>query len=925
MDSHSPKNATGRHCETNPHSWPDLLVLVRFCLMTFLARLAVLPRVILTGLFLVLLLLFSAGGDTLAQGGDPPPPLTVQVAEVVDQAFPEINTYLTVLNENGLPVVGLDESNFRVESAGVEIPPESVSVTSDTSQGLALVLALDLSHNRAADLDQVKAAADNLVEMLGVRDSLAILVFHDDVEEVYRGSAADTEALKQIIAEQQLQGQRTAFFEVMRIGVETLTDANTFSQSRKAVVILTNIGNNIDNVGAAEAQQLARSNQTPVHIVGFGDRAKVAELKSLARETNGQAFNLVSADDLPVTLQRLGVLLRQGYRLTFEAGVQPDSESQHPFSIAVTGPRGAQGQAEAEFSVPRGPITVELEGIRDLERGETLIVSAAVSAPAPVQIVSYNLNNQVAVPKTLAPYQFVWDSSSATPGRQTLTVEVIDKAGNFYSAPQPVEFQVTEPIEVVINTAQVYIGNTFTVEALIDERVAAVDRVELRLGSQVIDQAQTSPYQLSFGPGDPNYPTSDERDIFTVHIIDGQGQEIGQGKASVEFVSAPPAAPPPPPPAWEQVWLLLLAYIAIPLLLFLWWMVSRSQRLRPVSQHFNIRNSGNVPGSFQLSVYQIDTQRRRTLPLEFMFKAARLVEEQITQVFYSDQEAPAAAAAAGQPVIAVTQPSGAPVSQPAASPQPGSAKGAKKSATKAKAGAQASGDILNTLAALPVVGRIFRGPAQMARAGQTQAAAMGRAPAQALRPVKRLAGKMPAGSQKSVPGAAASGPPAPGGATAAQPQPQPQRGTDADRRPTQVVGIPVVTQTEETAAPSPMPVQQVRSVSEPRLQEITSPWDTSPIFETGAIEPGELFHVELQIKPTRKPFFGSHLKYRISSVATAHPEQAREADREVRIRGMFWQFNGWIAAPLLALWALFNIVILAMMIYWLYATYLVVT
>jgi hypothetical protein len=83
--------------------------------------------------------------------------LVVTATQVYSQDFPQVTAYVTVSDENGLPLVGLTEANFSILEDGNPVPTASIAVESDTSQDLGLVLALDLSTPKES-LDQIQEA-----------------------------------------------------------------------------------------------------------------------------------------------------------------------------------------------------------------------------------------------------------------------------------------------------------------------------------------------------------------------------------------------------------------------------------------------------------------------------------------------------------------------------------------------------------------------------------------------------------------------------------------------------------------------------------------------------------------------------------------------------------------------------------------------
>jgi hypothetical protein len=105
---------------------------------------------------------------------------SVVITGVDSGNFPTITAYLTVSGANGLPLVGLTADNFTVKEDGRSVSARTITLASDTSQQLSLVLAVDVSVNEA-DLANVQAATIDFVNSLGPNDQVALVTYFDAV------------------------------------------------------------------------------------------------------------------------------------------------------------------------------------------------------------------------------------------------------------------------------------------------------------------------------------------------------------------------------------------------------------------------------------------------------------------------------------------------------------------------------------------------------------------------------------------------------------------------------------------------------------------------------------------------------------------------------------------------------------------------
>ena len=114
----------------------------------------------------------------------------VTVVGVDDQAFPSVSLFLDVVDSTGAPVSGLAQANFAIQEGGQAASVQSV--TADSSQPLALLLALDRSTDTAT-WAAVQAAAATIISGLNANDQVAITTIFEEVQSV-QGFTADKEA-----------------------------------------------------------------------------------------------------------------------------------------------------------------------------------------------------------------------------------------------------------------------------------------------------------------------------------------------------------------------------------------------------------------------------------------------------------------------------------------------------------------------------------------------------------------------------------------------------------------------------------------------------------------------------------------------------------------------------------------------------------
>jgi VWFA-related protein len=484
----------------------------------------------------VTLLVFGLGLGlalgALAQGEG----VTVTLTRVESEAFPWVTAYVTVMDRNGLPVIGLTETDFQVFENGAPIPTASVAVESDTSEALRLVLALDLSTPETS-LKQVREAAQSFLDMLlGPQDKAAILAFDRQVEMI-QGFTNDKTALKAALDALTDQHNYTALNEAV---FEAADMVSQFPSGRKVVVVLTDIENNIGTLSADEAIGKAQEVGVPVHVIGFGSKIKQPEaLHEIARLTGGQSYVLSSSDEVPDRLQTLGVLLRQGYKLAFQSTLGADG-TEYDLSIRLIY-QGEKAEAASHFVATPGEVTVipSIDAAPVLahataERTVGGIVNLTAQATAPASIVSveYLLDGQSLVKVADPPYSFDWNSADIAPGAHVLTVKAVDSAGNQGQAELPLTVVLPVAVKVSPLPDIVALGETLTIEAQV-ESPGDLTSIEFLLDGQPMAQTAQSRYTFDWR----SVAVEPGAHTLTVRATDAAGHTA---QAETNFNVAPP-------------------------------------------------------------------------------------------------------------------------------------------------------------------------------------------------------------------------------------------------------------------------------------------------------------------------------------------------------------------------------------------------
>ena len=347
----------------------------------------------------------------------------VAVVSVDDQNYPTVSLYLDVADVNGAPVVGLAPASFTVQEDGQ--PATVQAVTTDSSQPLALLLALDRSTD-ATTWAAVQGAAAAVINALGAEDQVAITTVFEEVQPV-QDFTTDKQTALAALAGVTPGGQFSAINPAF---IDAVGRFNDGLPARRAIIMVADAPDNISGVTADEVVAQVTGRGTPIYVVGYGDRVQSEPtFAQIATATGGSFFPIGAANDLQNTLTAVLPQLRQGYRVDFLSRLPADNLP-HAVQVQVNA-ANVNGADSAQFVARATIIEVTIPG---LVPGQPLAgvinLTAATAFPGVIANVEFRVDG---IPIGTAPNlttPVVWDTSTVTPGPHELSVVVTDGVGN---------------------------------------------------------------------------------------------------------------------------------------------------------------------------------------------------------------------------------------------------------------------------------------------------------------------------------------------------------------------------------------------------------------------------------------------------------------------------------------------------------------
>lgn len=266
----------------------------------------------------LLLLAAPALGQSLAPKPQAPPKPAEDTLPTFKVDVKLVNVFVTVLDHEGAPVGGLQQSNFSIFEDG---NPERIAIFDRESQlPLSIVLAVDTSLSTHKDLhlelESARRFAHSLVRPV---DALAFYQFSEVVQEVVPFTA-DLRQIDHGISNVR-PGAATAMYDAVYLGSQALETR----RGRKVMVIITDGGDTMSKVDYHEALRAAQEAEAIVYSIIIVPIASSAgrdlggehALIQLSHDTGGKYYYAESLDQLDRAFNHVSEELRTQYLLAY--------------------------------------------------------------------------------------------------------------------------------------------------------------------------------------------------------------------------------------------------------------------------------------------------------------------------------------------------------------------------------------------------------------------------------------------------------------------------------------------------------------------------------------------------------------------------------------------------------------------------------
>jgi len=240
-------------------------------------------------------------------------------------------------------VLGLRKEDFKLFDNGVEQP---VAHFSGEDVPLSIGLAFDISGSMDFKMRTSRDAAATMLKTMGPDDEAFLAEFNDKVDLTvpFTGKTQQIrDALQNVKA-----GGLTALLDAVNF---TLGEMKKAKNPRKAIVIVSDGGDNSSKYTAAQIESLVREADVEIYCMGVFDPLSSLALSQeevsgprllseIATQTGGRAFAASVSSDLPSVAARIAIELRNQYVIGYYPKDQVKDGKYHTVEVKVSQPTG---------------------------------------------------------------------------------------------------------------------------------------------------------------------------------------------------------------------------------------------------------------------------------------------------------------------------------------------------------------------------------------------------------------------------------------------------------------------------------------------------------------------------------------------------------------------------------------------------------
>ncbi len=246
---------------------------------------------------------------------------------------------VTVTDRRGRVVSGLDKDNFTVFEDKAEQPIVSFN---NEDAPISVGLLVDLSGSMRDKMSGVRLALRAFLRDLAPEDETFLMTFADRPE-MRVNFTSEEETIENALLFANAGGS-TALIDAVYLALGNMRSAHN---ARKAVLIISDGGDNHSRYSEKELRRLAQETDVQIHAIGIHDNPRAREemegprlLEDLAQTTGGLHFIVRDVNEMDDIAAKIGLALHDRYVLGYRTAPEPSPGKWRKIQVKVTPPKG---------------------------------------------------------------------------------------------------------------------------------------------------------------------------------------------------------------------------------------------------------------------------------------------------------------------------------------------------------------------------------------------------------------------------------------------------------------------------------------------------------------------------------------------------------------------------------------------------------
>jgi len=272
--------------------------------------------------------------ETRASESSPAPTNTFQVK--VDLVLVPV----AVTDSFGRPVTGLDKDNFEIYEGKEK---QAIRTFSSEDSPVSIGIIFDTSGSMTDKLERAREAVTQVFDTANPQDEFFLITFADSPQLITDFTDSGEDLQNQLLSA--TPKGRTALLDAIYLGISRMRHAK---YARKALLIISDGGDNHSRYREHEIRSLVREADTLVYAIGIYDhyfntieeQLGPALLSQISEETGGRMFSVDNPSDLADIATRIGVELRNQYVMGYRPASPKSDSKWHKIKVKLSLPKG---------------------------------------------------------------------------------------------------------------------------------------------------------------------------------------------------------------------------------------------------------------------------------------------------------------------------------------------------------------------------------------------------------------------------------------------------------------------------------------------------------------------------------------------------------------------------------------------------------